>query len=461
VGSGLGLTGGPITNSGTLSVDTKAVPLLGSANVFTTLQQITVSSGNTDGLEVVASAPAFGAILALSNATSGSAAGVLGGSNSPSGYGVYGSNSASGGTGVYGTTSGGHAVVGNDSGGGFGVVGTGLIGVYGTSLSGDAGVEGASTSGYGVFGGGQWGVYGTSTTCCSGSGGTFFGYNAPSGSGNSGTDGVSATGGTGDNQAVVGGGNGVGGTGGDGIFPGSGGSFLGGNSLASSGPGGDGVFSQGGNGAGGGRNGYAGDFFGDLNVSGAITAGTKDFKIDHPLDPANKYLVHASVESSDMMNMYTGNAITDTQGLATVKLPEWFETLNTDFRYQLTVIGQFAQAIISHEIQNHQFSIRTNAPNVKVSWQVTGVRQDAFAKAHPLVVEEEKDARTKGFYIHPDLYGAPQEKQIEWVRHPEMMKRVAEQREAPRLPALVPTLPAVKQAPSLPLAAQRILKKKQ
>jgi hypothetical protein len=77
---------------------------------------------------------------------------------------------------------------------------------------------------------------------------------------------------------------------------------------------------------------------------------------------------------------------------------------------------------VAHEIQNHEFSIRTNLPNVKVSWQVTGVRQDAFAKAHPLVVEEEKEERLRGFYIHPELHGAPAEKQIEWARHPETMK---------------------------------------
>jgi hypothetical protein len=145
---------------------------------------------------------------------------------------------------------------------------------------------------------------------------------------------------------------------------------------------------------------------GQLAVVGEIFAGVKDFRIDHPLDPANKYLYHASVESSEMMNIYTGNVTTDAQGEATVQLPEWFEALNTDFRYQLTVIGQFAQAIVAHEIQNRQFAIRTNAPNVKVSWQVAGVRQDAYAKAHPLVVEEEKNARERGFYFHPELYGA-------------------------------------------------------
>ncbi len=36
-------------------------------------------------------------------------------------------------------------------------------------------------------------------------------------------------------------------------------------------------------------------------MTGAITAGVKDFKIDHPLDPTNKYLYHSSVESSEMM----------------------------------------------------------------------------------------------------------------------------------------------------------------
>jgi hypothetical protein len=107
---------------------------------------------------------------------------------------------------------------------------------------------------------------------------------------------------------------------------------------------------------------------------------------------------------------------------------EWFEVLNTDFRYQLTVIGQFAQAIVAHEIENNWFEIRTSAPNVKVSWQVTGVRQDAYAKANPLVVEQEKEARLRGFYIHPELYGAPPEKQIEWARHPQMMKKMQETR---------------------------------
>ena len=115
-----------------------------------------------------------------------------------------------------------------------------------------------------------------------------------------------------------------------------------------------------------------------------------------------------------------------------VELPEWFESLNSDFRYQLTVIGQFAQAIVASEIANHYFSIKTDRPSVKVSWQVTGVRHDAFAQAHGLQVEVEKPEKQRGYYIHPELYGAPEEKGMEWARHREMMQRMkARQAKAP------------------------------
>ena len=120
---------------------------------------------------------------------------------------------------------------------------------------------------------------------------------------------------------------------------------------------------------------------------------------------------------------------TNEQGEATVSFPSWFEALNTDFRYQLTVLEQFAQAIVARKIQNHEFIIKTSVPNVEVSWQVTGVRHDAFAMANPLVVEEEKEARLRGFYIHPDLHGAPAERQIEWARHPQTIMKMQQHRQ--------------------------------
>jgi hypothetical protein len=231
-----------------------------------------------------------------------------------------------------------------------------------------------------------------------------FGFNAVGGSGQNGGIGISGVGGDGDSNSSTSEG-------------GAGGSFTGGVG-GTSGHGGDGVVSLAYAG------GYAGLFSGNVAIFGTLTASTKDFQIDHPLDPANKYLFHASVESSEMMNIYTGNVTTDAQGEARVELPDWFEAVNTDFRYQLTVIGQFAQAIVNSEVANHQFGIKTDKPNVKVSWQITGVRQDAYAKAHPLVVEQEKDSRERGHYIHPELYGAPEEQGIAWARHPEVMARI-------------------------------------
>jgi hypothetical protein len=60
--------------------------------------------------------------------------------------------------------------------------------------------------------------------------------------------------------------------------------------------------------------------------------------------------------------------------------------------------------IVSTKIANHHFAIRTDKPNVEVSWQVTGVRHDAFAKAHPLQVSVDKPVAERGFYLHPELF---------------------------------------------------------
>jgi trimeric autotransporter adhesin len=174
---------------------------------------------------------------------------------------------------------------------------------------------------------------------------------------------------------------------------------------------------------------YAGNFTGDLNVTGTIFAGTKDFRIDHPLAPANKYLSHASVESSEMKNIYDGIVTLDASGAALVELPSWFEALNGNFRYQLTAIGKPSPGLyVADEISGNRFSVAGGTPGAKVSWQVTGVRQDPYAKAHPLIVEQEKEVHLKGFYLRPELYGAPEERQIEWARHPQMMKKMKELR---------------------------------
>ena len=145
-----------------------------------------------------------------------------------------------------------------------------------------------------------------------------------------------------------------------------------------------------------------------LEVRGNLTVfGNKGFKIEHPLDPANKYLYHWCVESPNSMNIYDGNTITDAEGRATVVLPDYFEALNSDFRYQLTVIGKPASAAVEREIENGAFTIKTDHPNAKVSWQVTGIRQDTAAKANRLQVEEDKPEAERGMFLGPELFATP------------------------------------------------------
>ena len=134
----------------------------------------------------------------------------------------------------------------------------------------------------------------------------------------------------------------------------------------------------------------AGYFSGDVHVTGVLSKGAGSFRIDHPLDPENKYLSHSFVESPDMMNIYNGNITTDRSGYGTVTLPNYFDALNRDFRYQLTVVGQFAQAIVADKIRGNTFRIRTDKPGVEVSWQVTGVRKDKFAEENRIQVESDK-----------------------------------------------------------------------
>jgi hypothetical protein len=154
--------------------------------------------------------------------------------------------------------------------------------------------------------------------------------------------------------------------------------------------------------------GYAGYFDGNVQVNGTLTKAGGSFKIDHPLDPANKYLSHSFVESPDMLNIYNGNVTLDSAGTAVVTLPDWFEALNQDFRYQLTPIGAPGPNLyIAQEIQGNHFTIAGGAPGMAVSWLVTGIRHDAWANAHRIPVEEDKPANERGTYLHPAELGQP------------------------------------------------------
>jgi hypothetical protein len=152
-------------------------------------------------------------------------------------------------------------------------------------------------------------------------------------------------------------------------------------------------------------NGFAGLFVGRVRVTGFLQKAGGGFTVDHPTDPKNKTLSHSFVESPEMLNVYSGTVTTNRAGVARVRLPAYFEALNRNFRYQLTVIGKFAHAMVSKEIKNNEFVIRTDPGRVKVCWQVTGVRKDAWAEANRIPVEETKPKAERGRYLHPELFG--------------------------------------------------------
>jgi len=347
------------------------------------------------------------AVKGLNRGTGASGIGVWG-EHAGAGYGVYGVSPS--GIGVYGITTTGTAVYGSSSDGSIGRLAGGGTGVYGSSTN-NPGAYGSSTNGPGVYGISTFasGVYGTngSTT---GRGVT--GINTGSGYG---VHATSATG-TGLYAAVTGSASGNAvfaqntATGAYGFMSGQ---YVVGPTLiytcgvyGNPGPGSDDTRWVGVYGKANSPNQRAGYFEGDVAISGRLSVGgTKNFMIDHPLDPLNKYLVHSCVESNEMMNVYSGNILTDGEGLATVELPSYFESLNRDFRYQLTVIGEFAQAIIIKEIDSNCFTIKTDKPRVKVSWQVTGIRHDAYAIHNPMKDEVMKEPAARGKYVNPESFG--------------------------------------------------------
>jgi hypothetical protein len=186
------------------------------------------------------------------------------------------------------------------------------------------------------------------------------------------------------------------------------------------------------------RTGYAAYLDGRVFIRGPLEKPAGSFKIDHPLDPANKYLSHSFVESPDMKNVYDGVVVLDYKGEAVIDLPDWFGALNKDFRYQLTAIGApgpnlyiaeeiiFSDTTTDYSSSNNnnnnnngsRFKIAGGTSGMKVSWQVTGIRKDPWANANRIEVEQDKPDKERGYYLHPDVYGQPEEKGISQLLFP-------------------------------------------
>jgi hypothetical protein len=170
-------------------------------------------------------------------------------------------------------------------------------------------------------------------------------------------------------------------------------------------------------------------------AQGRLSAtGTKTFRIDHPDDPENKYLLHYCSEGPEPLNVYSGSVTTDAEGIAWVQLPDYFEEINKSPRYQLTVVddaagSEFVQVKVARRIKENRFMIMTSAPDIEVCWEVKAVRNDRWVRTYGAPVEVEKQDLEKGTYQHPELYGLPAGKGIDCRPDPieqgEVMVRVS------------------------------------
>ncbi len=153
--------------------------------------------------------------------------------------------------------------------------------------------------------------------------------------------------------------------------------------------------------------------------------GTKSFRIDHPADPENKYLLHYSAESPEVINFYRGMVTLDESGSAVVELPEYFARINLSPSYVLTAVGapmpmlHVSEKISEADLLKGQdagpgeavpvcrFVISGGASGGEVSWRVEAVRNDRWVRAARPGVEVEKTGEARGTYQHPELYGKP------------------------------------------------------
>ena len=175
--------------------------------------------------------------------------------------------------------------------------------------------------------------------------------------------------------------------------------------------------------------------FGVYSLGRFGASGTKSFQIDHPLDPANKFLNHYCTESPEVLNAYRGTVTLDGAGEAFVDLPDYFARINKQPSYTLTAVGAPMPLLhIAREIDEAtlaagakaepgdsvpacSFRIAGGAPGGKVSWRIEAVRNDRWVQSFGAPVETEKQSYEKGKYQYPELYGQPKSTQLNPPAH--------------------------------------------
>jgi hypothetical protein len=154
----------------------------------------------------------------------------------------------------------------------------------------------------------------------------------------------------------------------------------------------------------------------DLRVGRNLRVdGTKQFYIDHPLDPENYYLVHYCAESAEPHVYYSGTVVLDAAGEAWVQLPHYFEAIARDPRYTLTPVGApMPNLHVAVEVQGNRFKVAGGVPGKRVSWRVEAIRNDPYIRRYGYQDEVPKLDKERGKYLLPELYGQPRERAIDY-----------------------------------------------
>lgn len=142
-----------------------------------------------------------------------------------------------------------------------------------------------------------------------------------------------------------------------------------------------------------------------------VTNGIKAFKIDHPVDPDNKWLVHAAVESDHNATCYEGSVTLDDTGAAVVQLPAWFSALNGPNSIQLTAHGVAMPGLhVAQDVDAaNTFAIAGGVAGQRVDWFIQSRRRDPWARDNQMVVEPDKKDSERGLVAAWREYGRTRE----------------------------------------------------
>lgn len=121
--------------------------------------------------------------------------------------------------------------------------------------------------------------------------------------------------------------------------------------------------------------------------------GSKNFRIDHPVYPKQKWLSHAATESDERLLIYRRVIDTDNNGDGNVIMPEWFLMINKNITTHPDKPCDVSRA-------NNAFRIKNGPVNDKVVLLIVGERDDDWAKAVPFPVVSDKDGEDIGYLAH-------------------------------------------------------------